>query len=128
MSSAVANIENPSAVPDSPSAPVAASGSPIPVDPGSTAASSPLSLKVTALKSVHVKIDADGQTVFEGNLQSDDVKQFNSNENFEITPGEQGDLQLELNGQMVDPQEQSGSDGVITLTRDNVKTSEGGPH
>jgi cytoskeletal protein RodZ len=91
-------------------------------------ANATLTLKMEVAKPAEVTIYADGQTVFEGAVQSNDVKQFEARAKFEITSSESSAVQLELNGQAMPPLGASGQPGSVTLTHDNLKTSAGEAH
>ncbi|MGH9687352.1 MAG: RodZ domain-containing protein [Candidatus Acidiferrales bacterium] len=88
----------------------------------------PLTLKLEAGKSANVKVVADGNVVFQGPVQVNDVKQFQAHDKFEVTSSESSALLLELNGQTVPPIGTPGQPGSVTLTRSDLAAPSGDPH
>ncbi len=81
-----------------------------------------------AARQADVKVIADGKIVFEGTVQPGAVKQFNAQDNFEITSSESSAVSLELNGQAMSPMGTPGQPGSVALTRNNLTSVTGGPH
>lgn len=81
-----------------------------------------------AAKQSDVKVIADGKVVFDGLVQPGDVKQFDAQDNFEITSSESSALSLELNGQTMALMGTPGQPGSVALTRNNLKPVAGGSH
>lgn len=93
-------------------------------DPGSV----PLTLKLEAGKAAQVKIVADGNTIFDGPVQPNDVKQFQARDTFDVSSSDSSAVLLELNGQTVPPIGTPGEPGAITLTRSDIGGLPGDPH
>jgi cytoskeletal protein RodZ len=91
-------------------------------------AADPLELKVQTNKAVILTIVADGNTVFNHFVETDEAKQFEAREWLEITASDSGGVVLELNGQTVPPFGQPGVPGSIKLTRNDLKTPSGDSH
>ena len=108
----------------------AANESPAPaaVPPASDQALAGLALKIQATKQSDVKVIADGKVVFDGSVQRGDVKQFDAQDNFEITSSESSAVSLELNGQSIPPMGTPGQPGNVALTRNNLKPATGDSH
>jgi len=87
-----------------------------------------LALKIQATKQSDVKVIADGKVVFDGSVQRGDVKQFDAQDNFEITSSESSAVSLELNGQSMPPMGTPGQPGSVALTRNNLKPATGDSH
>ncbi|HYL46080.1 MAG TPA: RodZ domain-containing protein [Candidatus Limnocylindrales bacterium] len=92
------------------------------------AANVPLDLKIAAEKPAAVRVVADGQTIFDGPLDSGAAKRFQANTSLEVAASESSAISLELNGQTVPPIGLPGQPGSVTLTRSDLKTAAGGPH
>lgn len=87
-----------------------------------------LKLKMEAGKPADVKVVADGKTVFSGHINADEAKSFEARSTFHVTSSESSALLLELNGQTVPPIGTPGQPGSVTLTRKDLRPSEGGSH
>jgi len=87
-----------------------------------------LALRMEAGKSADVSVIADGKTLFAGNVQAHDVKQFEAHDTFEITSSESSAVQLQLNGQNVPAIGVPGQPGKVTLTRSDLEPVAGGSH
>lgn len=85
-----------------------------------------LQLKVEAGKPAEVKIVADGKTLFSGQFAADQVQRFQAQESFEVYSSEASAVLLELNGQVVPPLGPPGQPGRVTLTRKDLKKTQGG--
>jgi cytoskeleton protein RodZ len=93
-----------------------------------TAAAAPLTLQLEAGKPANVKVVADGNVLFDGPVQVDDVKKFQASHQFQVTSSESSALLLELNGQTVPPIGTPGQPGSVTLTRSDLNSATGDPH
>ncbi len=100
-----------------------------PASPSSAAEPATLHLTVALAegKATSVKVVADGETVFDGAMESGQSQRFRALEQFEISARDPYALQLELNGQRVVSVTSAGSPGKIRLTRRNLKKPSGGP-
>jgi cytoskeleton protein RodZ len=96
--------------------------------PVSDQAPAGLALNVQAAKRADVKVIADGKVVFDGSVQPGDVKQFEAQDNFEITSSESSAVSFELNGQTMAPMGTPGQPASVALTRNNLKPAAGGSH
>lgn len=103
---------------DTPPAPVAGSTSAAPAPP--------FLLKVEAEKTTHVTVDADAQRVYDGTMKAGEGRVFTVRDRIEISAGDAGALQLELNGKPLAPIGQAGHEGKATLTRESLKGTAGG--
>ena len=110
-----------SAVNASPSPTATAASTPVAAsDP---AATEPLKLRLETTKTVRIAVTADGEMVFKGQLHSDDPKNFEAADTFEISSSDPGAVKLQLNGKAV-PFHGSGRHGnSISLSRDDLKPS-----
>jgi cytoskeleton protein RodZ len=140
---AASELVVPSAVPNPPPAPASmragetensssttpAGTSASPARPSSAAEPATLHLTVALAegKATSVKVVADGETVFDGAMESGQSQRFRALEQFEISARDPYALQLELNGQRVVSVTSAGSPGKIRLTRRNLKKPSGGP-
>jgi cytoskeletal protein RodZ len=88
----------------------------------------PLVLIIDITKPAELTVGVDGQTVFEGAVQANDVKQFEASEAFEVTSSESSAVQLQVNGQAMPPVGAPGQPGSVTLTHDNLKIASGEAH
>jgi transcriptional regulator with XRE-family HTH domain len=120
-------VTTPAPGPDAGSAP----GVPVPsTDAGSVPAATQrqdlLELKVEAGKPAEVRIVADGKTLFSGQFAAGQVQRFQAQESFEVYASEASAVLLELNGQVVPPLGAPGQPGRVTLTRKDLKKTQGG--
>ena len=97
-------------------------------DQSAPAAAGKLLLKIEASKPASVKVTADGEVVFDGAIQSNDTKQFDANDAFEITSSDSSALVVRLDGQVVPPIGAAGQAGSVTLTRNDLVPAPGVPH
>jgi cytoskeletal protein RodZ len=97
-------------------------------DQSTPPAAAMLALRMEAGKSADVSVIADGKTLFAGNVQAHDVKQFEAHDTFEITSSESSAVQLQLNGQNVPAIGVPGQPGKVTLTRSDLEPVAGGSH
>jgi len=92
------------------------------------AAAAPLTLKIETGKPANVKVIADGNVVFDGPVQINDVKQFQASNQFQVTSSESSAVLLELNGQTIPPIGTPGQPGSVTLTRSDLTSATGASH
>jgi cytoskeleton protein RodZ len=111
---------------DGPVAPVAASAA----APAASSDPTPamLTLKLQASKPATVKISADGKIVFDGAVQPGDSRQFDAQDQFDVSADDSGAVTLELNGEPLAPIGTPGQSGSVSLTRNDLKTAVGGSH
>ncbi len=99
-----------------------------PASASSSANADPLTLQLEAGKPANVKVVADGHLVFDGRVQTNDVKRFRARDKFEVSSSESSALLLELNGQTVPPMGTPGQPGSVTLTRSDLSSAAGNAH
>lgn len=99
-----------------------------PAPSASPSASVPLTLQLEAGKPAQVKVVADGNVVFTGQVQPNDVKRFQARDKFEVSSSESSALLLELNGQTLPPMGTPGQPGSVTLTRSDLSSATGDAH
>jgi cytoskeletal protein RodZ len=95
---------------------------------GDQPSSQMLTLSLQAVKAANVKVVADGSTAFDGPLETNEGKQFEAHDTFDVTSSDSGALVLELNGQIVPPSGTPGQPMSVTLTRNDLKAAAGGSH
>jgi len=120
----------PSAVPPASSpAPSAQSGqaAATPLTGAASAQPAMLELTVSAGKTAQVSVIADGKSVFEGKMTAGESQHFGAQERFEVGASNSSALLLELNGQTMAPMGPPGQPGKVTLTRNDLKKTPGGP-
>jgi cytoskeletal protein RodZ len=109
--------------------PTATSAGPQTAPSSSDAANAaPLTLKLEAGKPARVKVVADGNVVFDGPVQVNDVKQFHARDKFEVSSSESSAVLLELDGQTIPPIGTPGQPGSVTLTRSDLAAPAGDSH
>jgi cytoskeleton protein RodZ len=108
--------------------PSISSAATLPVSSQSAPQPETLELKAEAGKPADVKIVADGSTVFSGRLAPGQSQTFQAQEKFEVSTSEPSAILLELNGQTVPPLGAPGHAGSITLTKNDLKKTQGVPH
>jgi cytoskeleton protein RodZ len=121
---------NPVATPEAPSgmadsAPTTNASLPA-ISQNTEPARGPLELKVEAGKKTKVTVYADADRVFAGTMKVGENRTFTAKDRFEISAGDAGALQLELNGKAVAPIGPAGHAGKATLTREALKGIPGG--
>jgi cytoskeletal protein RodZ len=94
--------------------------------PNSAATEHPFELRVEAGKKTEVTIVADKEVVFDGTIKAGEIRSFSAADHFQVTAGDAGALQLELNGKPLAPFGASGQGGKITLTRNDLTRTSGG--
>jgi len=109
----------PSASPDaqSPGAPAGA---------GSQATSADLDLSVAVSAAAHVRVSADGNLLFDGNLAAGETRHFHAPNQFEVTASDSSSVLLELNGQAMPPIGQPGASGTMVLSRKDLGPADSG--
>ena len=85
-----------------------------------------MELKVEAVKKTKVKIDADGDRVFDETLKAGENHTFEAKDQFQVDARDAGALLLELNGKTLAPIGPPGHSGKVTLTREALKGAAGG--
>jgi transcriptional regulator with XRE-family HTH domain len=85
-----------------------------------------LELKIEAGKTTSVTIIADGRTSFEGRMAEKESRRFQAKDKFEIAASDSHAVLLELNGQTLPPLGLPGEPGKVTLTRKDLKKTQGG--
>jgi len=82
-----------------------------------------LVLQVAATERSWVGIEADGQTVFQGVLNSNEVRTLKARDSFNVTTGNAQGIILTLNGETLTPLGRRGEVKSVHLTRNDVKSS-----
>jgi cytoskeleton protein RodZ len=95
---------------------------------GTNPAPQVLTLKLQASKPADVKVSADGKIVFDGAVQPGEARQFDAQDNLEVSASDSSALALELNGQALPAIGTPGQPGSITLNRKDVNSAAGGSH
>lgn len=85
-----------------------------------------LDLQIAATKETHLRVVADGNVEFDGDLQSGENRHFGGTDRLEITPVDSSVVLLSLNGQSVTPAGAAISSGTIVLTRNDLRRATGG--
>jgi len=110
--------------------PLAAPAATSPLAPAPSAAGphppAPLDLFVSASTPTHLRVQADGNLIFDADLQPGDNRHFAARDQFQVSAEDSGAVLLELNGQAMPPLGIPGSSGTITLGRDDLRPSPGG--
>jgi cytoskeleton protein RodZ len=88
--------------------------------------SAPFKLKIETDKRTWVTVETDAHRVFEGNMTPGAGHTFSAQDQFQVSAGDAGALQLELNGKTLDPIGPPGSAGKVTLKREDLKKATGG--
>jgi cytoskeleton protein RodZ len=95
-------------------------------DAPSTVQEPPLDLLVSASAATRVRIVADGQLLFEGEILSGENRHFHATSEFEVTAADSSAVLLELNGQAMPPLGAPGASGTMTLGRKDLRQASGG--
>lgn len=99
--------------------PASAQASPaIPAAPASPAF---LELKIEAGKPARLHVFADGQSIFDADVEIGATKTFQARDTFQVTSSEASALLLELNGQSMPPIGLPGQPGTVTLSRKDLQ-------
>jgi len=85
-----------------------------------------LDLQIAATKETHLRVVADGNVEFDGNLQSGENRHFGGTDRLEITSADSSAVLLNLNGQRVTPAGTASSSGTIVLTKNDLRQATGG--
>jgi cytoskeleton protein RodZ len=80
-----------------------------------------LMLQVAATESTWVGIEADGQTVLQRVLKTNEVRTLKARESFDVTTGNAQGIILTLNGETLKPLGRRGEVKSVHLTRDDLK-------
>ena len=122
----------PSAPPDSAAAQTSPAAGTTPVPSPAPAAPTPpppsvpefLKLRLETSKTSQIRVMGDGKLLFKGRLHSDDPKNFQAREGFEVTSNEPGATKLQLNGESVRFSGTTGRHGgTVSLSREDLKGS-----
>jgi cytoskeleton protein RodZ len=112
----------------SPGKTISASANQPPAAPGSVAglerpAPEPLKLRLETTKTARIQVTGDGKVLFKGRLHSDDPKNFEAHQGFEITSSEPGVVKLQLDGENIPSKETPGRHGnnTISISRKDLK-------
>jgi cytoskeletal protein RodZ len=89
--------------------------------PPATGPSATLDLEITATKSTHVRVVADGNAIFDGEIQSGENRLFAGTDRLEVTAADSSAVLLNLNGQRQAPLGAPGSSGTIVLTKNDLR-------
>jgi cytoskeleton protein RodZ len=92
------------------------------------AATDSLELKIEAGKPAHVRVTADGQSVFDADVGAGGTKTFQARDSFEVTSNEASALVLEHDGHPMPPNGSPGQPGSVTLSRKDLQPPGGGSH
>jgi cytoskeleton protein RodZ len=107
-----------------------AQNSPPSSSPNATAATNsaphPLDLSVLASASTRVRVVADGNVVFDGEVSSGESRKFSAVDRLELTAADPAALLLDLNGQTVASLGAASSSGTIVLTPKDLRQATGG--
>lgn len=105
---------------DRPAPPVAEPPPPVPPS------EAPLVLKIEAGRATRVTVAADGRVVFDSEMAPGQSETFGAREQFEVSAANSSAVLLELNGQTQPPLGRPGTPGRATLTRRDVRQTDGG--
>ncbi|HTQ97259.1 MAG TPA: RodZ domain-containing protein [Candidatus Acidoferrum sp.] len=86
----------------------------------------PLDLSVSTSSATHVTIQADGATIFDGDLRPNENRHFSANTEFVVIAADSSAVLLELNGEAMPPLGSPGASGTMTLSRKNLRQTTGG--
>lgn len=106
--------------------PTSTTSSPDTMSSSSVPAAIPLDLSVSASSATHVTIQADGATVFDGDLHPNENRHFSASSEFVVTAADSSAVLLELNGEAMPPLGSPGASGTMTLSRKNLRQTPGG--
>ena len=109
---------------------------PQPPAPAASAASAPetasaavpasLDLSVSASAPAHLRVLADGNPVFDTDLQAGENRRFTATHDFEVSASDSGAVLLELNGQTVPPLGLPGTSSTIKLSAKDLMQADRG--
>lgn len=86
----------------------------------------PLDLEITATGPTQLRVVADGNLLFDGELSAGQNRHFSGADRMEVTPADSSAVLLNLNGQRVAPLGKPESSGTIVLTRNDLRQATGG--
>lgn len=104
----------------------------VPSDPGSRTGSSDkhvapsLDLLVSASAATHLRVQSDGNLVFDNDLHPGENRHFSARDGFVVTAADSGAVLLELNGQTMPPLGLPGSSGTMKIGRQDLRQTPGG--
>jgi len=90
------------------------------------AAASPLDLSVSASMRARVRVQADGNLLFDEEVRPGENRHFKAKSEFVVSAADSGAVLLELNGEAMPPIGATGTSGTITLTSKNLRQAPGG--
>jgi cytoskeleton protein RodZ len=122
---APASAAEPAAVPAVAAEPEAAGPAAVPALPPPDPATA-LELKIEAGRPTRVTVSADGQVVFDERMEAGQSQTFHAREQFEVAAANSGAVLIELNGQTQPPLGRPGEPGRATLTRRDLRRTDGG--
>jgi cytoskeleton protein RodZ len=97
------------------------------IQPEATA-SLPLRLRLETSRTSQIRVTGDGKLLFRGRLHSDDPKNFQARDEFEVTSNDANAVRLQLNGEAIPFDGSSGRRGSsVSISRKNLKESDS-PH
>jgi len=101
---------------------------PLPVssNPANAPVALPLDLSVSTSAPSHVRVVADGNVLFDGDLLAGETHHYSANQQFEVTAGDSSAVLLELNGQAMPPVGTPGASGTIVLSQKDLRQASGG--
>jgi hypothetical protein len=73
-----------------------------------------------------LRVNADGQVVFDADLPAGGIRRFAAVREFEVSASDSGAVLLELNGQTVPPLGVPGSSGTIKLSAKDLRQADSG--
>jgi cytoskeleton protein RodZ len=122
----------PSTRPDSTTAQTSPAAGPTAVPSPAPAATAPpppavpefLKLRLETSKTSQIRVMGDGKLLFKGRLHSDDPKNFQARDGFEVTSNDPNATRLQLNGESVPFARATGRHGgTVSLSREDLKGS-----
>jgi cytoskeleton protein RodZ len=122
----------PSTPPDTTTAQTSPAAGPTPVPSPAPAATAPpppavpefLKLRLETSKTSQIRVMGDGKLLFKGRLHSDDPKNFQARDGFEVTSNDPNATKLQLNGESVHFAGTTGRHGgTVSLSREDLKGS-----
>jgi cytoskeletal protein RodZ len=98
----------------------------LPVSNSPRVAESKLDLSVSASKTTHVRLQGDGNLIFDEDLQLGENRHFSAKTGFVVSAADSSAVLLELNGEAMPPIGAPGTSGTIILTSKNLRQVTGG--
>lgn len=107
---------------------------PVPNPPASSAAQGAaaapaaqlLDLSVSASAPSHVRVTADGNSIFDADMQAGETHHFTASDTFQVSASDSSAVLLELNGQAMPPLGPPGSSGTMNLSRNDLRQAPSG--